>query len=143
VSGGTSVAAMLGLGLAAGVIGGMFGIGGGLIMVPALALLFGFDTKTAIGTSLCAQLLPVGVLGVREYWVRGEIDISAGLWIALGLLFGAMIGAKLTGQFDPGTMKRAYGAFLVCVGVYFFFATPSRPPAPVQPSPAKAVTLTE
>jgi uncharacterized membrane protein YfcA len=110
---------MLVLGLVAGVIGGMFGIGGGLIMVPALVLFFGFDVKTATGTSLCAQLLPVGLLGVREYWQRGQVNIGAGLWIAVGLLFGALLGAKLAGRLSPASMKRAYGVFLVVVGLYF------------------------
>jgi uncharacterized protein len=134
-----SIVPMLFLGLAAGVIGGMFGIGGGLIMVPALALFFGYDVKTAIGTSLCAQLLPVGLLGVREYWERGQVNIGGGLCIAVGLLFGAMAGAKLTGLMDPASMKRAYGTFLILVGVYFFFA-PSGPAIkkPVQPAAAAA-----
>ena len=71
----STIAAMVGVGLGAGVVGGMFGIGGGLIIVPALVLAFGFDPKTASGTSLLAQLLPVAFLAVREYWRRGEVDI--------------------------------------------------------------------
>ncbi len=117
-----TMAGMVGLGLIAGVIGGMFGIGGGLIMVPALVLMFGFDTKMATGTSLLAQLLPVGLLGVREYWRRGEVAIGPGLWIALGLLGGVLLGSMLTGLMNPATMKRSYGAFLVLVGVYFLMA---------------------
>jgi uncharacterized membrane protein YfcA len=129
---------MLTLGLVAGVIGGMFGIGGGLIMVPALVLFFGFDIKTATGTSLCAQLLPVGLLGVREYWRRGEINIGAGLWIALGLLFGALLGARLAGRLSPASMKRAYGVFLVVVGLYFTLV-PSGPGAKKSAEPPAAL----
>ena len=69
---------MVGLGVGAGVVGGMFGIGGGLIIVPALVLGFGVDQKTATGMSLLAQLLPVAVLAVIEYWRRGEIRVSGG-----------------------------------------------------------------
>ena len=69
---------MIGVGLGAGVVGGMFGIGGGLIIVPALMLGFGLDQKTATGTSLMAQLLPVAVLAVIEYWRRGEIRVELG-----------------------------------------------------------------
>ncbi len=122
-----ALGAMVGLGLGAGVIGGMFGIGGGLIIVPALILAFGFDQKTATGTSLLAQLLPVAILAVREFWKRGEIDIPKGLGIAAGLLFGTLIGAMLAGIIPQSAMKRAYGAFLVCVGVYFLIGTQSTP----------------
>jgi uncharacterized protein len=132
----STIAAMVGLGLGAGVVGGMFGIGGGLIIVPALVLAFGLDLKTASGTSLLAQLLPVAFFAVREYWRRGEVDIPSGLGIAFGLLFGTLVGAILTGVIPPASMKRAYGGFLIVVGVYFLVWTPSKP-APIAPVSAK------
>lgn len=128
-----AIGAMVGLGVGAGVVGGMFGIGGGLIIVPALVLAFGFDQKTATGTSLLAQLLPVAFLAVREFWRRGEVNIPKGLGIAAGLFFGTLIGAILTGLIPPQAMKRAYGGFLICVGVYFLVGTRTTP------SPAKPV----
>ena len=128
-----AIAAMVGLGLGAGVVGGMFGVGGGLIIVPALVLAFGFDQKTATGTSLLAQLLPVAFLAVREFWQRGEVDIPKGLGIAAGLLFGTWLGSKVVGVLPPATLKRSYGAFLVIVGIYFLLGTRSTP------VPAKAV----
>ena len=69
---------MLVLGLTAGVLSGMFGIGGGLVIVPALVVLFGFPIKTAVGTSLFALLLPTGLLGVMEYWKTGNLRPAAG-----------------------------------------------------------------
>jgi uncharacterized membrane protein YfcA len=128
-----SIGSMVGLGLGAGVVGGMFGIGGGLIIVPALVILVGFDQKTATGTSLLAQLLPVAFLAVREFWKRGEVDIPRGLGIATGLLFGTLVGAILTGLIPPSTMKRAYGGFLIVVGTYFLVGTTAtpKPPTPV------------
>jgi uncharacterized membrane protein YfcA len=128
-----AIGKMLGLGVAAGVIGGMFGIGGGLIMVPALILLFGYDTKTASGTSLFAQLLPVGLFGVYEYWRRGEVQVVAGLWVALGLLLGVVIGAMITGRLSGGEVRRAYGIFLILVGIYFLFWSPAQLEAKVKP----------
>jgi hypothetical protein len=110
---------MIALGLGAGVIGGMFGIGGGLVIVPALILLFQLDQKTATGTSLLAQLLPVAIFAVLEYKSKGQVKIEWGLAIAVGLVFGTIIGAKLTGLMSPTTMKRFYGLFLVAVGIYF------------------------
>ena len=88
---------MLVLGGAAGVLSGMFGIGGGLVIVPALVLIFGFDIKTAIGTSLFVILLPTGLLGVLEYHKNAQLKMPAGLLIALGVFVGAYFGAKLSG----------------------------------------------
>ena len=133
-----AIAAMVGLGVGAGVVGGMLGIGGGLIIVPALILAFGFDQKTATGTSLLAQLLPVAFLAVREFWRRGQVDIPKGLGIAVGLIFGTLLGAILTGLIPPATMKRAYGAFLVVVGAYFLIGTRSSPAPIPPPAPAAA-----
>lgn len=138
MTGADSVVKMLLLGLAAGTIGGMFGIGGGLIMVPALILLFGLDLKTATGTSLFAQLLPVGLLGVLEYYRRGEVQIVSGLWIAVGILFGVLIGAKLTGLLPASEVKRAYGVFLIAVGIYFLLWDPSKFKARPNPVPNAA-----
>ena len=128
------------LGLVAGVVGGMFGIGGGLIMVPALILLYQFDQSHAFGTSLFAQLLPVGLLGVAEYWRRGQVNMNAGLCIALGLFVGAWIGARLVGVIPKEPMKQAYGVFLLAVGVYFLLApsTPKPKQASVASSDANA-----
>ncbi len=135
-----AIAAMVGLGVGAGVVGGMFGIGGGLIIVPALVLAFGFGQKTATGTSLLAQLLPVAFLAVREFWKRGEVDVPRGLGIAGVLLFGTLIGAMLAGVIPPGQLKRAYGLFLIVVGTYFLFGTRAAPqPPPAATTPAAPV----
>ena len=72
---------MLALGLTAGVLSGLFGIGGGLVIVPALVVLFGFPIKVAVGTSLFVILFPTGILGVLEHWKAGNIRATAGLWI--------------------------------------------------------------
>jgi uncharacterized membrane protein YfcA len=127
-----AMAAMVGLGVGAGVVGGMFGIGGGLIIVPVLVLVFGLDQKLATGTSLMAQLLPVALLAVLEFWRRGEVDVPRGLGIAAGLVVGTLLGAMLAGQLSPSAMKRSYGVFLIVVGLYFLIGTKSTP-APAAP----------
>ncbi len=93
----SEVVKMFVLGPSAGVLSGLFGIGGGLVIVPALVLILGFDTKMAVDTSLVVILLPTGLLGVWEYRKNGEVRITAGLWIALGVFFGAYFGAKMAG----------------------------------------------
>ncbi|MGZ3413023.1 MAG: TSUP family transporter, partial [Isosphaeraceae bacterium] len=77
----TEIAMMLLVGGCAGVLSGMFGIGGGLIIVPVLIVMCDLDPKTAVGTSLFALLLPTGLLGVLEYWRRGELRFVPGLLI--------------------------------------------------------------
>ena len=117
----------LGLGLTAGVLSGMFGIGGGLVIVPALIGIFGFKAKTAVGTSLFALMWPVGLLGVITYWRRGEMDPIKGLWIAVGLFVGAFFGAKITGAISDTTMKRLYACFLLVMAFYLLFQTRDAP----------------
>lgn len=129
------VVKMFVLGLSAGVLSGLFGIGGGLVIVPALVLIFGFDTKIAIGTSLFVILLPTGLLGVLEYWKNGEMKISAGLWIALGVFCGAYFGARMAGGLSAVTMRRLYAVFLLVVAIYFLVG-----PQPVSKSRLKPNT---
>ena len=122
------IAKTLLLGLTAGVLSGVFGIGGGLVIVPALVVFFGFPVKSAIGTSMFAILLPTGVLGVWEYWKNGHAHVAAGLWIAFGLFLGAYFGARLAVNLSQVTMKRLYAVFLLVVALYFLLS-PTRPNA--------------
>jgi len=133
----TEVMKMILLGLAAGVLSGLFGIGGGLVIVPALVLMFGFGVKTAVGTSLFVILLPTGLLGVLEYYKNGEMKIAAGLWIAFGVFCGAYFGAVLAGAVPATTMRRLYAVFLLVVATYFLVAPEritKRAPAPAPPT---------
>lgn len=107
----------LGIGLAAGVLSGLFGIGGGIVIVPMLILLARMAPATATGTSLGALLLPVGALGAYQYYRTGHIDIKVSLLVALGLFIGAYFGAKLAVGLDPVMMKRGFALFLVMVAV--------------------------
>jgi len=132
----TEIAWMLSLGGCAGVLSGMFGIGGGLVIVPALIVIGNLDPKTAVGTSLFALLLPTGLLGVLEYWRRGELRLVPGLLIAIGIFCGAYLGARITGSMSASTMKRVYAVFLIVVAIYFFWTgSPRSEKAPSQPRP--------
>jgi uncharacterized membrane protein YfcA len=105
------------IGLAGGVLSGIFGIGGGLVIVPGLILLMGMTVKQAAGTSLAALLLPVGILGALEYWRAGHIDVRVAVLLALGLLIGAFIGARLALGLPNELVQRAFGVLLVLVGI--------------------------
>ncbi len=114
-------AALLGVGLLAGVMAGMFGIGGGNIIVPALTLALHYPAKRAIATSLGAILFPFGVPGVLYYYHAGNLDLTAAAWIAAGLFLGTVFGALITIRLPNRTVKLLYGVFLVFVAVRFLF----------------------
>lgn len=108
------------VGLLAGVLSGLFGIGGGIVIVPALALLMGFSQARASGTSLVAMLLPVGALGAWEYYRAGKIgagELQGGLAIACGLLMGAFLGAKIAVGLPEATLKKAFAVLMVVAAV--------------------------
>lgn len=110
------------IGFCAGILSGLFGIGGGLMIVPALILLARFTPITATGTSLAALVLPVGILGAWEYYKKGHLNVPAALFVALGLFFGAWFGARLAQQLSPTQVKRAFAVFLVVVAGRLWFS---------------------
>ncbi|NTU58140.1 MAG: sulfite exporter TauE/SafE family protein [Chlorobiaceae bacterium] len=115
---------LLMIGIAAGVLSGMFGVGGGVIIVPSLVLMFGMSQQTASATSLIALLLPVGLLGVYEYYQSGKIsteNIWFGLFIALGLFAGAFFGARVAISLSSETLRRLFAVFLVFVAIRLWF----------------------
>jgi uncharacterized protein len=110
---------ILALGLLAGVASGMFGIGGGAVIVPALVALLKYDQKLAVGTSLGALMLPVGLPGVLRYAADGVLEISVAAMVAAGLLFGSILGARIALNLPSRTVKRLYGLFLFFVAARF------------------------
>jgi uncharacterized protein len=112
---------LLGVGLGAGVASGLFGIGGGLVIVPALIALLHYDQKRAVGTSLGALLPPVGIGAVLSYYKADEIDLGASVFMAAGLIFGAFVGARIALGLPSATVKRMYGVFLVLISLRFIF----------------------
>jgi len=107
----------IGIGLAAGVLSGLFGIGGGVLIVPALIYFGKMPIKMATGTSLGALLLPVGLLGAWAYHQAGNLDWKASLTVAIGLFFGAFVGAKLTQGMSPQLLQRLFALFLAAMAV--------------------------
>lgn len=116
----------LAIGLGAGVLSGLFGVGGGVLIVPALVFLRGMTPHAAVGTSLGALLLPVGILGALAYYRSGNLDFRASLLIALGLFLGAWFGARLALSLSPVHLTRAFAVFLVLVAVRMWVGTLGR-----------------
>ena len=111
------VLTFLAIGLTAGVLSGLFGIGGGILIIPSLIFLTQFPTKLAIGTSLGAMLLPVGLLGAYAYYQQGNLNIKASMLIGLGLFIGAYAGARLAQQLSGVTLQRMFAIFIVLMAV--------------------------
>jgi hypothetical protein len=103
------------LGLFAGVVSGLFGVGGAVVIIPGLVLIAKLPQHTAHGTSLAALLLPVGLLGTLEYYKRGQVNIAFAAVVAGGLLIGAYFGARLAGTMSDVMLRRAFGAFLLLI----------------------------
>src|SRR5213078_1027972 len=97
------------VGLAAGVVSGLFGVGGAVVIIPGLVLVVGLSQHTANGTSLAALLLPVGILGALEYYKRGQVNVAYAAVIAAGLFVGALVGAKLAGSLSDEQARRDDG----------------------------------
>ena len=115
---------LLAIGIGAGLLSGMFGVGGGLVIVPAMVLFFGMTQHTAVGTSLIALLLPVGLLGVIEYYRAGKIsteNILIGLIIAAGLFTGAYFGAKIATHLSNDLLRKAFAVFMGIVAFHLWF----------------------
>jgi uncharacterized membrane protein YfcA len=108
---------LLAVGLVAGVFAGILGIGGGLIIVPALLYIFKVPVLEATGTSLAALIPPVGLLGAIEYYKSGHINIAYAALLALGLFVGSYFGARMITGISPALIHRIYGGFLLVVGI--------------------------
>lgn len=107
------------IGLAAGVLSGLFGIGGGVLIVPALILICKFSLVEAVGTSLFAMMLPVELLGVLVYHKAKIIDLRASLWLAIGIMLTVALGALAANTVPQEQLRRLYGFFLLYVSYRF------------------------
>ena len=116
------------IGLGSGVVSGMFGIGGGVIIVPALVYIAGFSQHLAIGTSLAILLPPVGLAAVIEYYRHGHVDLKVALIVALGLFLGAWAGARYANRLSGPHLRMAFGIFVVCLGIYIIYGAIKRLP---------------
>ena len=108
-----NLAGFLLVGLFAGVLSGLFGIGGGIVIVPALLLIFQMKPHMATGTSLAALVLPVGLFAALNYYKQGAVNLQAALLIAAGLALGAYAGSKLAFELPVRVVQRSFAVFLI------------------------------
>lgn len=116
---------LIAIGLAAGLLSGLFGIGGGTIIVPALALWLGMPQRLAAGTSVAA-ILPAAAVGAISYAVQGNVDWTAALCLAVGIVAGAQLGTYLLARLPVSALHWAFMVFLLVVIVTLWFVVPQR-----------------
>ena len=111
----------IGLGIAVGIISGLIGVGGGIVMVPALILLFKMDQKLAQGTSLAMLLPPTGILAFMRYYNEGQADLKLGLVMAVGVFIGGYFGGHWAQQIPNAVLRRVFATLLVVIAAKLFF----------------------
>lgn len=109
------------VGLAAGFLSGLVGIGGGIIIVPVLVYFLGFTQHQAQGTVLFMFLLPIGILGVMNYHKQGYVDYKTAFIICTTFVFGSYFGSKLSISLDQKTVKQIFGAIMIILGAKMLF----------------------
>lgn len=109
------------VGIAAGMLSGLVGVGGGIIIVPALVYFVGFSQKTAQGTSLALILLPVGILAVLQYYKQGHVDFKIVGLLALGFIAGSFFGSKIALSLPQDTVKKIFAVLLIIVAIKMLF----------------------
>lgn len=105
------------IGIAAGFLGGMVGIGGGVIIVPALVLLLGITQHNAQGISLTMMMFPVGILGVINYYKKGYVDFRYAGLIAAGFLIGSYVGSKFSLSLPQETIKKVFAVLMIILAI--------------------------
>lgn len=110
-------------GVVGGVASGLFGIGGGVVLIPIFGLLLGFEQHRAQGTSLVALIPPTGLLAVLAYAKSGYVNWLAGVLLIPGLFLGGILGAKIAKRIEPRHMRQVFAALLFLLGAWEIFGT--------------------
>jgi len=105
------------LGLVAGVLSGLIGIGGGILIVPVLVFAFGLTQHQAQGTTLALLVPPIGALGAWTYYKQGYVDLRVALLVAAGFFIGSLLGARLSVGLSDTVLSRVFGTAVLVIGV--------------------------
>ena len=117
----TSIIVLIVIGLIAGITGGMFGLGGGLIVIPALVFFMGLTQHEAEGTNLAFMLAPVGLLATINYYKSGFVNIKYAVIIALAFVIGAYFGSIWALHLPANILKKAFGVMIILIGIKMIF----------------------
>jgi uncharacterized protein len=109
------------LGLIAGALSGLIGIGGGIIIVPALVFLFGVSQHEAQGTTLALLIPPIGILGAYTYYKQGYVNLHIAGFVCIGFIVGSYIGAKVATDFTNAVLEKVFGVALLLIAIKMLF----------------------
>jgi uncharacterized protein len=118
----TTVFILILIGLMAGVFGGLFGVGGAIIMIPALVYFLGADQHLAQGTSLAVMLPPIGLFAAYNYYRAGQVNIWYAVIIAVTFMIGGYFGSKIALNLPENLMKKVFGIFLLLTALRLIFS---------------------
>ena len=110
------------IGLLAGILSGLIGVGGGIIMIPLLIILLGLTQHQAQGTALFAMLPPIGILAAMNYFKQGYVKWEYAVVIALTFVVGGYLGSKLSLSLQPQTVRRVFGVVMLIGGIKLIFS---------------------
>jgi uncharacterized protein len=113
---------LIGIGIVTGATAGMLGIGGAIIMIPALVFFLGFSQQMAQGTSLAVMLPPIGIIAAYNYYKAGHVDIKYALILAGTFLIGSYFGSKFALTLPQATLKKIFGVLLLLVAAKMLFS---------------------
>jgi len=114
------------IGIVGGLASGLFGVGGGIVVVPALIYWAGFSQHLATGTSLAVLLPPIGLAATIEYYRHGNVDIRAAIILAITMFLGSWVGAYFANQMKGPHLRLLFGLFLSGLGVYLVYGASRR-----------------
>ncbi len=117
----TQILLYLFLGLIAGIISGLIGIGGGVIIVPALIFMFGLSQHQAQGTTLALLVPPIGLLAAWTYYKQGYVDLRIALFVCLGFFLGGLFGAKIATSLSSEVLEKVFGIALLLIALKMIF----------------------
>jgi uncharacterized membrane protein YfcA len=117
----STIIGILLIGLVAGVLSGMVGIGGGIVIVPCLVLFFGLSQHTAQGTTLAMLSLPVSAISAYAYYQKGMVDWKTALLLCLGFIVGGYFGSRIAIQLPALTLKRIFAVMMILVAIKYLF----------------------
>ena len=117
----TTALILIVIGLMAGVFGGIFGIGGAIIMIPAMVYFLGVDQHTAQGTSLAVMLPPIGLFAAYNYYKAGQVNLWYAVIIAVSFMIGGYFGSKIALNLPEQIMKKVFGIFLIIMALRLIF----------------------
>jgi uncharacterized protein len=116
-----NIALYLVLGLVSGILGGLFGIGGGIIMIPAFIYIIGMSQHMAQGTTLALMVPPIGLLAAWTYYNHGDVNLKIAAFVCIGFFIGGLLGAKIAVGISDIMLRRMFGAFLLLIALRMIF----------------------